>query len=57
VQLLFLRIFDELLKRKTGKEYNKKNKTFIIDSKIIKACENIRIQRCKNFKERNLGDI
>jgi IS5 family transposase len=44
----FLRIFDEILK-KTGKEYNK-NKTFIIDSKIIKACENIRIQRCKKFQ-------
>jgi len=46
----FLRIFDELLQQKTGKEDNEKNKTFIIDSKIIKACENIRIQRCKKFQ-------
>jgi hypothetical protein len=46
----FLRIFDELLQQKTGKEYNEKNKTFIIDSKIIKACENIRIPRCKKFQ-------
>jgi hypothetical protein len=45
----FLTIFDELLRQKTGKEYNK-NKTFIIDSKIIKACENIRIARCKKFQ-------
>jgi IS5 family transposase len=48
----FLTIFDELLQQKTGKEkeYNEKNKTFIIDSKIIKACENIRIPRCKKFQ-------
>jgi len=47
----FLRIFDELLRQKTGKEDdNNKNKTFIIDSKIIKACENIRIPRCKKFQ-------
>jgi hypothetical protein len=46
----FLRIFDELLQQKTGKEYNEKNKIFIIDSKIIKACENIRIPRCKKFQ-------
>jgi IS5 family transposase len=46
----FLRIFDELLQQKTGKEYNEKNKTFIIDSKIIKACENVRISRCKKFQ-------
>jgi hypothetical protein len=47
----FLKIFDELLKQKTGKEdNNERNKTFIIDSKIIKACENIRIPRCKKFQ-------
>jgi hypothetical protein len=46
----FLRIFDELLQQKTGKEYNEKNKIFIIDSKIIKACENVRILRCKKFQ-------
>ena len=47
----FLRIFDQLLRQKTGKEDdNNKNKTFIIDSKIIKACENIRIPRCKKFQ-------
>ncbi|MFZ8805713.1 MAG: IS982 family transposase [Candidatus Calescibacterium sp.] len=46
----FLRIFDELLQQKTGKEYNEKNKTFTIDSKIIKACENVRIPRSKKFQ-------
>jgi hypothetical protein len=46
----FLRIFDQLLQQKTGKEYNEENKTFIIDSKIIKACENVRIPRCKKFQ-------
>jgi hypothetical protein len=46
----FLRIFDQLLQQKTGKEYNEKNRTFIIDSKIIKACENVRISRCKKFQ-------